>query len=44
MAAGPYISNAVAYVVANLHSFVWNKLWTFERRDHAGHRRKEGKQ
>ena len=33
VAAGPYISNAVAYVVANLHSFVWNKLWTFERRD-----------
>ena len=33
VAAGPYISNAVAYVVANLHSSVWNKLWTFERRD-----------
>ena len=33
VAAGPYISNAVAYVTANLHSFVWNKLWTFERRD-----------
>ena len=33
VAAGPYISIAVAYVVANLHSFVWNKLWTFERRD-----------
>ena len=32
VAAGPYISNAVAYVVANVHSFVWNKLWTFERR------------
>lgn len=31
--AGPYISNAVAYVVANVHSFVWNKLWTFEKRD-----------
>ena len=31
--AGPYISNAVAYVVANINSFVWNKLWTFERRD-----------
>ena len=33
VAAGPYISNAVAYVVANVHSFVWNKLWTFEKRD-----------
>lgn len=30
---GPYISNAIAYVVANVHSFVWNKLWTFEKRD-----------
>lgn len=29
---GPYLSNAVSYVVANLHSFVWNKLWTFEKR------------
>lgn len=33
VAAGPYLSNAVAYVVANVHSFVWNKLWTFEKRD-----------
>ena len=33
IAAGPYLSNAIAYVVANVHSFVWNKLWTFERRD-----------
>ena len=31
--AGPYLSNAIAYVVANVHSFVWNKLWTFEKRD-----------
>lgn len=30
---GPYLSNAIAYVVANIHSFVWNKLWTFEKRD-----------
>ena len=29
---GPYISNAIAYVVANIHSFVWNKLWTFEKK------------
>ena len=33
LVAGPYISNAIAYVVANVHSFVWNKLWTFEKRD-----------
>lgn len=33
MAVGPYLSNAIAYVVANIHSFVWNKLWTFERRN-----------
>ena len=32
IAAGPYLSNAVAYVVANVHSFFWNKLWTFQRR------------
>lgn len=31
--AGLYISNAVAYVVANIHSFIWNKLWTFQKRD-----------
>lgn len=30
--AGPYISNAVAYVVANIHSFFWNKFWTFQKR------------
>lgn len=33
MAVGPYLSNAIAYVVANIHSFVWNKLWTFEKRN-----------
>ena len=33
VAAGPYLSNAIAYVVANVHSFVWNKLWTFEKQD-----------
>ena len=33
VASGLYISNAIAYVVANVHSFVWNKLWTFEKRD-----------
>lgn len=31
-AIGPYLSNAIAYVAANIHSFVWNKLWTFEKR------------
>lgn len=33
IAAGPYLSNAVAYVVANVHSFIWNKLWTFQKRN-----------
>lgn len=33
VAVGLYLSNAVAYVTANIHSFVWNKLWTFQRRD-----------
>ena len=31
--AGLYISNAIAYVVASIHSFVWNKFWTFQKRD-----------
>ena len=29
---GPYLSNAAAYAVANIHSFFWNKLWTFRSR------------
>lgn len=29
---GPYLSNALAYVTANIHSFFWNKFWTFGRR------------
>lgn len=33
VSAGLYISNAVAYVAANVHSFIWNKLWTFQKRD-----------
>lgn len=33
VAAGLYISNAIAYVVANIHSFIWNKFWTFQKRD-----------
>lgn len=33
VASGLYISNAIAYVVANVHSFIWNKLWTFQKRD-----------
>lgn len=32
IAAGPYLSNAVSYVVANIHSFCWNKFWTFQKR------------
>ena len=31
--AGPYISNAISYVVANIHSFIWNKFWTFQKRN-----------
>lgn len=31
--AGPYISNCISYVVANINSFFWNKLWTFQKRD-----------
>lgn len=30
---GPYISNFISYVIANIHSFVWNKLWTFKKKD-----------
>lgn len=30
--AGPYLSNAVSYAAANIHSFFWNKLWTFQKR------------
>ena len=33
VAAGLYISNAVAYAAANIHSFIWNKFWTFQKRD-----------
>ena len=30
IAAGPYLSNTVSYVIANIHSFCWNRLWTFQ--------------
>ncbi len=33
VAAGLYISNAIAYVTANIHSFIWNKFWTFQKRN-----------
>lgn len=33
IAVGPYISNTVAYIVANIHSFLWNKFWTFQKRE-----------
>ena len=29
---GPYLSNAISYVTANIHSFFWNKFWTFQKR------------
>lgn len=32
VAAGPYLSNALSYIAANIHSFFWNKLWTFQRK------------
>ena len=31
--SGPYISNAISYVVANIHSFIWNKFWTFQKKE-----------
>ena len=33
VAAGPYLSNAVSYAAANLHSFFWNRMWTFRKRN-----------
>ncbi|MEY8403014.1 GtrA family protein [Oscillospiraceae bacterium 44-34] len=33
VATGLYLSNAIAYVIANIHSFLWNKFWTFQKRD-----------
>ncbi len=33
VAVGPYISNTVGYIVANIHSFLWNKFWTFQKRE-----------
>lgn len=33
VAAGLYISNAIAYAAANIHSFIWNKFWTFQKRN-----------
>lgn len=32
VSVGPYLSNAAAYLTANIHSFFWNKFWTFRRR------------
>lgn len=31
--AGPFISNAISYVISNINSFVWNKFWTFQKKD-----------
>lgn len=33
VAVGPYLSNGISYVAANIHSFFWNKFWTFQKRD-----------
>lgn len=27
------VAQAISFVVAAIHSFIWNKLWTFEKRD-----------
>lgn len=27
------VSQALSFVIANIHSFIWNKLWTFEKRN-----------
>lgn len=35
VAVGPYLSNASAYAVATVHSFLWNRSWTFRKRGHA---------
>ena len=29
---GPYLSNAISYLTANIHSFLWNRLWTFQKK------------
>jgi len=31
--AGPYLSNAAAYAAANVNSFIWNRRWTFRKRE-----------
>lgn len=31
--AGLYISNFIAYAAANIHSFLWNRFWTFRKRN-----------
>lgn len=33
LALGPYISNTASYVIANIHSFLWNKFWTFQKKE-----------
>lgn len=33
VAAGLYISNFIAYAAANIHSFLWNRFWTFRKRN-----------
>lgn len=33
VATGSYISNFIAYAAANIHSFLWNRFWTFQKRE-----------
>lgn len=33
VAVGLYISNFISYAAANIHSFLWNRFWTFRKRN-----------
>ena len=30
---GPYLSNLISYIAGNINSFLWNKFWTFEKKE-----------
>ncbi|MEA4965771.1 MAG: GtrA family protein [Oscillospiraceae bacterium] len=32
LGAGPYLSQVVSFAVSAVHSFLWNKFWTFEKK------------